>query len=104
MDETIHPEQIVGTWAHSHEEDVPGRTIFRHGDFKFPPSRGRRSLEFLQNGEVREGRPGPDDRRQWNVGSWTLHGRRLNIQFPGRPEEIFDIDDIDSGRIAVHRD
>jgi hypothetical protein len=26
------------------------------------------------------------------------------MQFPGRPEENFDIDDIDSGRLAVHRD
>jgi len=99
----IRPEHIVGTWAHVHEEDTPGRTVFRRGG-PLPPSRGRRMLEFLPGGELREGGPGPDDRRRWQAGSWTADGQRLILRLPGRADEVLDVADFGADRMVVQRE
>jgi hypothetical protein len=98
----IRPEDIIGTWAHAHEEDAAGQTVFRRG-VRLPPSRGRRLLEFRPEGELREGGPGPDDRSRWQAGSWVADGQKLILRMPGRPDEVLDVADFGADRMVVQR-
>lgn len=59
-------------WTHSHEEDTPGRMVFRPDSFRFPPSRGRRSFALGPGGTAGGSKPGPDDRSEATGGRWRL--------------------------------
>ena len=59
-------------WTHSHEEDTPGRMVFRPAGWRFPPSRGRRSFALGAGGALLSSRPGPTDRSEAAEGSWRL--------------------------------
>ncbi|HEY2946522.1 MAG TPA: hypothetical protein VGN09_29080 [Vicinamibacteria bacterium] len=78
--EWLHQE-----WVHSHEEDGHDEMVFRPASFKFPPSRGRRSIDLRRDGTVGHGRPGPTDRRQHSSGRWEIKGHALKL-FPASGE------------------
>jgi hypothetical protein len=67
---------LAGAWTHSFEEDEGDVQVYRPAHaFPFPVSRrGRESLEFLANGELRASAPGPDDRYQTGVKTVTQLG------------------------------
>jgi hypothetical protein len=65
-------EALEGHWVHSHEEDGPGRLVFRPGSWNFPPSRGRRSLNLGAKGELLSAGPGPTDSTIEKHGRWRL--------------------------------
>jgi len=95
------PDQIAGTWIHAHEEDSSGRLVFRKHGTKLPPSRGRRALVLLPRGELRETRPGPDDRTVSISGTWTVRGCHLLIQPPNRRQEEYTIDELTPDRLVL---
>ena len=72
--EWLHQE-----WVHSHEEDGHDEMVFRPASFKFPPSRGRRSIDLRRDGTVKHARPGPTDRRQISEGRWEIDGDTLRL-------------------------
>jgi hypothetical protein len=96
-------DDIVGDWLHSHEEDEPGRQVFRRRGHPFPPSRGRRGFELAADGEVREVAPGPDDRTRRTTGTWELDGNRLVLRVDGRAPEEFAIDSVEPDRLVLRR-
>ncbi len=79
MPADLNPSQVLGSWFHSHEEDEPGRKIYRSAGFPFPPSRGRTGFTIEANGDVVINQPGMDDRTTTNPGTWSLDGNILTI-------------------------
>jgi hypothetical protein len=89
-------------WVHSHEEDQPGRMVFRPSDYAFPPSRGRQGFTLLEGGTAVVGGPGPDDRAATARGTWTLEGRHLQVHAPGFSGD-FEIEEVDDTKFVVRR-
>jgi hypothetical protein len=86
-------EWLHQQWVHSHEEDHDDDMVFRPASFKFPPSRGRRSIDLRGDGTVGHTRPGPTDRRAASEGRWEIDGRTLKL-FPASespPTEVLRI-------------
>ncbi|PYQ07062.1 MAG: hypothetical protein DMF83_10645 [Acidobacteria bacterium] len=96
--EWLHQE-----WVHSHEEDRDDEMVFRPASFKFPPSRGRRSIDLRRDGTVGHARPGPDDRRQRSAGRWEIDGHALKL-FPATgktPAEVYRITSASPDRLVL---
>ncbi len=72
MPGTIDPALLEQRWIHSHEEDTASEQVFRPASYKFPPSRGRRSLVLGAGGEMQDIAPGADDRPAVRTGRWRL--------------------------------
>ena len=63
---------ILGHWIHSHEEDAEGMMVYRPASYNFPPSRGRRGLDFREGGELVYYGIGRADGSEQFSGSWVL--------------------------------
>ena len=80
---------LLQRWTHSHEEDTPGRMVFRPGGWRFPPSRGRRSFELGPDGALVASGPGPTDKTVTSEGRWRLRDDGvLEMEQQGRPSEL----------------
>ena len=80
-------------WVHSHEEDHGDDMVFRPASYRFPPSRGRRSIELRPGGSLTRGGPGPTDRRVRSEGRWEVDGRTMKL-YPASsatPTEVLEI-------------
>jgi hypothetical protein len=90
-------------WTHSHEEDTPGRMVFRPAGWRFPPSRGRRSFELKAGGALAASGPGPTDRTQSAEGRWRLRGDGvLELNQPGGASELRVVE-VSAERLVVER-
>ncbi len=78
----IDDAQVLGAWAHSHEEDHDDRQTFRPADQPLPPSRGRTTFTLLPDHRAVVGRPGPDDRGTNDDGTWQIDGDVLRVVLP----------------------
>ena len=96
--EWLHQE-----WVHSHEEDQGDEMVFRPASYKFPPSRGRRSIDLRKDGTAGHARPGPNDRRQLSSGRWEIDGQALKL-FPAsgqKPTEVYRIASASRDRLVL---
>jgi hypothetical protein len=99
-------------WLHSHEEDTPGRTVYRPADYPFPPSRGRKGFELDRDGKLVEIGVGPTDRSTQTQGRWRLIGDKT-LEFtktsmaaaaaPSEPRQ-FHIEECDGKRLVLSKD
>jgi|tagenome__1003787_1003787.scaffolds.fasta_scaffold18917997_1 hypothetical protein len=103
MGDEVSVEKLIGSWVVGNSENDSGPVTWQRQGPLVPPSRSWRILEIGADGQVREGVPGPDDRGQWQVGTWTLDGDRLTITLPDRPPEVLDIEGVTPDRIAARR-
>jgi hypothetical protein len=91
-------------WVHAHEEDMPGKAVFRPDTQQLPPSRGRIGYEFQPGGRVVKRGPGPTDRRTSTVGTWTIDPEgRLTIRLPGAPDEVLQVEALDADRLVIKK-
>jgi hypothetical protein len=68
---------LIKKWVHSYEEDSVDVTTYRPNDYKFPPSRGRRGMEFKPNGEFIRYDIAPSDGELPIYGKWeTVKGKK----------------------------
>ncbi|MCH7560310.1 MAG: hypothetical protein IIC67_02895 [Thaumarchaeota archaeon] len=44
-------KELTHQWIHSHEDDTEDIMVFRRSNYQFPPSRGRRKIEFKEDGQ-----------------------------------------------------
>ncbi|MBT2511094.1 hypothetical protein J7I98_35795 [Streptomyces sp. ISL-98] len=71
-------------WVHSYEEDADGVMVFRPADYLFPPARGRRGLDFSEDGTFIDHPIGRGDAPGALTGRWEqAEGRELALSFPG---------------------
>jgi hypothetical protein len=95
MNGSTQGPSLVGAWTHSFEEDEGDVQVFRPAHaFAFPLSRrGRESLEFGANGDVKTSAPGPDDRYRASTSSLTALGmNRYRIGAAGgKSEQVVEV-------------
>ena len=72
MSNKVEKAMLAQRWVHSHEEDSDTEMVFRPVSYKFPPSRGRTSLDLRPDGSLTESGPGPSDRSEHTEGTWWL--------------------------------
>ena len=100
VDETL----LLRRWLHAHEEDSPGRMVFRPDSHPLPPSRGRSGYELRPGGRVVKVGPGPTDRSVAVEGTWTLDSQgRVTIRVSGQAEEVLEISSLDADRLVVKK-
>lgn len=100
------PDDLLGRWLHSHEEDGPDFEAYRPADHDFPPSRGRKGMEFESDGTYREIRIGPTDRMEEHVGRWSLQGTselHLKLDAEGFPEREVEILECSPSLLRIRR-
>lgn len=68
----LDKDALQRSWTHSHEEDTPGRMVFRPEGWRFPPSRGRRTFALAAGGLLGGSKPGPTDKAEAVAGRWRL--------------------------------
>jgi len=98
--EWLHQE-----WVHSHEEDCGDEMVFRPASFKFPLSRGRRSLDLRRDGTLAHAKPGPTDRRVRSEGRWEIEGQALKLFPPSSPAptEVLQIASASPDRLVLRK-
>jgi hypothetical protein len=68
------PDELLGHWVHSHEEDRGDERVYRPADYDFPPARGRRGFELRPDGELLVYGPGATDRPEATTARWSASG------------------------------
>jgi hypothetical protein len=104
MPQKINKKLLQRRWLHAHEEDTPGKMVFRPDTYALPPSRGRTGYEFQPGGQVERVGPGPTDRHSSTQGTWKIDSQdELTIDIPGAPTEVFTIGDLDTDRLILKK-
>jgi len=102
---SFNEELLHRNWLHSHEEDTPGKKVFRPDSYSLPPSRGRNGYDFHAGGSVTRLAPGPTDRRTTRQGTWSVDAQgRVTIRIPGQSDEVLEIDTLDADRLIVKKE
>lgn len=97
----LDPKLLEKAWIHAHEEDAPGRKVFRPASHPLPPSRGRVGYEFKPGGKLIRSAPGASDRPEKSEGTWTLSpGGRLTMSVGGG-DQVLDVVELDPDRLLV---
>lgn len=95
---------LEGRWLHAHEEDTPGRTVFRPSTYPLPPSRGRRGYVLHADGHLERIGIARDDRGSVLVGSWQLAADGgLTLRLPGRADEVLEVARAGDGGLVLVR-
>lgn len=104
MAANIDPKLLERGWVHAHEEDSPGKVVFRPDTHALPPSRGRSGYQFQSGGRVVKTGPGPTDRRTAVQGTWKADPQgRLVISIPGKADEILEVEAIGPDRLVIKK-
>jgi hypothetical protein len=67
-------QSLFRRWVHSFEEDHDGTAVYRPAEFPFPRARGRRELEFRDDGTFVYGALGRGDAPEHHTGTWQDAG------------------------------
>ena len=97
---SISREALLGEWVHSHEEDEPGRKVFRRSDYPFPPARGRDAIELKADDTAVVRGPGPTDVPEDEIGKWSLDRETIRIDAGGEVSTM-EVVTCDSERLEV---
>jgi hypothetical protein len=93
---------LHGRWLHAHEEDEPGRAVFRPASYPLPPARGRTGYDFRADGSVSKIGMGPTDRSTTTEGTWSSDAQgQITIRLPGEPEQRVDVLELGSDRMVL---
>ena len=92
---SVSREALLGEWVHSHEEDEPGRKVFRRSGFPFPPARGRDAVELKADDTAVVRGPGPSDMPEEETGKWALERETIRLYAHGEAMtmEVISCDD-----------
>jgi hypothetical protein len=98
----IDQAMLHGGWLHSHEEDEPGRMVFKSSSQQLPPARGRTGYEFHPDGRLTRIGSAPTDRTTEAQGHWSVDPEgRITIRMPDQPEKVLEVIAQDKDRLVV---
>lgn len=92
-------------WIHSKEEDTPTETVYRPADFAFPPSRGRKGLEFKADGRFKRVGIGRSDASAVTEGTWRISDdgdAKIQVDADNSPEEL-TLRSVDDDRLVIRK-
>jgi hypothetical protein len=102
----INIDALQKKWVHSHEEDTADAMVFRPADYEFGLSRGRKALEFLNDGTVYTTGPSPNDKLVFSDGTWKLldDGNTIEIE-GGEPTnaKLLNILSLDDQKLVISK-
>jgi hypothetical protein len=102
----IEPDQLVGTWRHSHEEDTATEAVYRRGDFLFPPARGRIGYEFRTDYTCTYIGISPRDGAAREECTWRL-GKgaqdQIVLSFPSGEQRVLQIVSVAKDRLVIKK-
>lgn len=94
---------LYGGWLHAHEEDEPGKIVYRPDTQNLPPSRGRTGYHFHPDGRLTKIGSSPVDRTVMTEGHWEIdpETNRVTLSLPDEPEKTLGIIMQDKDRLVV---
>jgi len=101
-----HAAALARTWVHSHEEDSPGRAVYRPESFAFPPSRGRGGFDLNHDGTMTEFGPGPTDQTATRPGRWEVADDGSLALYPAgaeAPARVMKIASVSPDKLVIDK-
>lgn len=77
----IQESELVGQWAHSHEEDSSTFSAYRRKPYDFPPSRGRKSFTLETDHKLSYFDLSPSCGIDGFQGTWSYQAGQLTLAF-----------------------
>lgn len=100
------PDQLVGTWLHSHEEDTASERVYRRSGFAFPPSRGRNGYDFRSDRSAtyigiaaRDGSTETECKWQLRAGAQP----EIVLTLPGGQPRVLQVVSIEPDRLRIRK-
>jgi hypothetical protein len=100
------PQSLFKRWVHVHEEDTDDARVYRAYGADIPPARGRRGLEFRDDGTFVEYKLGPVDRPEGVEGHWDADAAdriRVDVPDPAREAETLEILSVEGDKLEIKK-
>lgn len=100
------PPSLFRRWVHVHEDDTNDARVYRPFGANIPPARGRRGLEFREDGTFVEYQLGPVDRPQGIEGRWDADaGNRIRVDVPdpARDAQTLEILSVGGDKLEIRK-
>ncbi|MCB0546819.1 MAG: hypothetical protein KDD19_04475 [Phaeodactylibacter sp.] len=104
--ESTYPEELIGAWIHSHEDDTQEVKVYRPASYDFPPSRGREGFNLMEGGECIYYGIAPADGSTNEPASWSwADGSMLTIKrkAEGAPEMVMEVVSVGEDMLKVKK-
>ncbi len=101
------PRSLFQRWVHVHEETERTRGCTGSSGADIPAARGRRGLEFRDDGTFVEYRLGPTDRPEGVAGHWDADaGNRVRVDLPdsAREAQTLEILSVEGDKLEIAGD
>ena len=101
-----HPEELIGAWIHSHEDDTEEVKVYRPASYNFPPARGREGFEIKEGGECIYHGIAPADGNTSEVASWSWDKDNKLLIKPdaeGVPEMVMEVLSVTAEMLKVKK-
>lgn len=102
---SLAPQDIMGAWVHSHEEDPQDgslREVYRPSEWNFPPSRGRRGFDLQEGNRGSVLGIAPGDGMVSSEVNWALEiGNVLVIREKGGSVRRLHVEEVGPDRLVV---
>jgi len=106
LDKKKFIQGICQRWIHSYEDDSQDVMVYRNEDYLFPLSRGRKGLEFKDDGTFIRYDIGKDDLPRKVLGRWEPRNKnkiQLFIKGMDKKSDVLDILFCDKNTLKIKR-
>lgn len=93
-------EKLMKRWIEQREENTADRVVFRPAGYDLPPARGRRALDLSTADKAVARVPGPTDRPESQLGTWSVDGNTLTLAV-GPWHGQFPIEELTSDKLVI---
>ena len=103
MSDALNMQWLYKNWVHSHEEDSDNEMVFRPSTYKFPPARGRDSMDLKQDGSLILGGSAPDDRKTLKQSDWAIDKDTLILNHSEADSRKMKIKSLTSDKLVIEK-
>jgi len=103
MSDPINLQLLYKNWVHSHEEDSDSEMVFRPSTYKFPPARGRNSMDLKQDGSLILGGSAADDRKTLTKSKWSIDKNTLILNHTSANAQMMKIKSLDGDKLIIEK-